>query len=164
MLSTYTANKQKLSLRHSYWRNEGTVYEHFGTDVFEAYFEKYTWDSRNGIQIGAQSILRNHPQCLHDIPKYSVIGSHFRFISQIIQFVDKTPLISNEDRNEYLRILTSQMTDYELVLFFYEGIAEERLKTLIEKHASLECLNHGMLASKTHVNLYNETAYNYQTL
>ena len=69
-------------------------------------------------------------------------------------------MIDDAERAEYTSIIRSQLSSYELVLLFYNGLTENsKLKPLLEKYSLFEDLRIDLLAAKQHREKYEESAY-----
>ena len=105
----------------------------------------------------------------NDYGVYSYISSttrfdhYFRHLYRIFKYVDSTELIEDNERYDYACIVRSQLSDYELVMLFYNCLTSNgraKFKPLIEKYAIFKNLREELLAYSDHKNLYIETAYN----
>lgn len=105
----------------------------------------------------------------NDYGVYSYISSttrfdhYFRHLYRIFKYVDSTELIEDNERYDYACIVRSQLSDYELVMLFYNCLTANgraKFKPLIEKYAIFNNLREELLADSEHKNLYKETAYN----
>lgn len=85
------------------------------------------------------------------------LGHYFRFIYNIIRLIDQ----KNTDNKIYSRIFRAQLSDYELVLIFYNCQTHlgEKLKHLVEKTALLNNMPVELLFHECHVNLFGRGAY-----
>ena len=105
----------------------------------------------------------------NDYGVYSYISSttrfdhYFRHLYRIFKYVDSTELIEDNERYDYACIVRSQLSDYELVMLFYNCLTSNgraKFKPLVEKYAIFKNLREELLANSEHKNLYIETAYN----
>jgi hypothetical protein len=94
---------------------------------------------------------------------------YFRHLYRIFKYIDETDLIDEKERYDYASIVRSQLSDYELVMLFYNclaqkdnGIEENKFKPLIEKYAIFNNLREDLLAKEEHYKLYNDGAYRYK--
>lgn len=72
--------------------------------------------------------------------QYDKIGHYYRYVYQILKFIDASKLHENE-KMVYSNILRAQMSNYELILLFVNCICYERsnkFKLLVEKAAFFE--------------------------
>lgn len=87
---------------------------------------------------------------------------YFRHLYRIFKYVDTSDLIPNNERYEYACIVRSQLSDYELVMLFYNCLTSNgraKFKPLIEKYVIFNNLREELLANAEHKKLYAETAY-----
>lgn len=104
----------------------------------------------------------------NDYGVYSYISSttrfdhYFRHLYRIFKYVDSTELIEDNERYDYACIVRSQLSDYELVILFYNCLTSNgraKFKPLIEKYVIFNNLREELLANVEHKKLYAETAY-----
>ena len=84
------------------------------------------------------------------------LDHYFRHLYRIFKFIyeaDKT-LISNDKKYEYASIVRATLSQYELVLLFYNGFSHPRFKELIEEYALLNNLRPELLATNYDRSLY----------
>lgn len=89
------------------------------------------------------------------------LGHYLRFIYNIFRYIDEAS-IGEGDKRKYARIVRSQISDYELLILFYNCIHHngvERFKPLVEKYAIFNNLPPELLLSKAHVSFYADTAF-----
>lgn len=93
---------------------------------------------------------------------------YFRCMYRIVKLVDETEVLADKDENkellkrkEYVSILRSKLSRYELVWLFYNGLTygKDKFKPLIEKYALLKNLRQDLLVSKRDIKLYSPSAY-----
>ncbi|HAS6391853.1 TPA: putative phage abortive infection protein [Vibrio parahaemolyticus] len=71
----------------------------------------------------------------------SDIGHYFRHVYQIINFIDTSTI---ENKKQYSNFIRAQLSDYELVLLFINGLSihgRDKMKPLIEKYELFEHLS-----------------------
>lgn len=104
----------------------------------------------------------------NDYGVYSYISSttrfdhYFRHLYRIFKYVDSTELIEDNERYEYACIVRSQLSDYELVMLFYNCLTANgraKFKPLIEKYSIFNNLREELLAKGEHKKEYSEKAY-----
>ena len=54
----------------------------------------------------------------------SRLGHYFRNISQIVQYIDDANFLTIHDKYQYVKMLRTQFTQYELAIFFYNSFSE----------------------------------------
>jgi hypothetical protein len=80
-------------------------------------------------------------------------------IYTIIRFIDESPFSAKQF---YIRVLTSQFSPHELVLFFYHALHSEgsaRFREYILKYGMLQNLERQNLYNYQHFVLYEKSAY-----
>lgn len=93
----------------------------------------------------------------------SLLDHYFRSLYNIYKYMDNSRLIDDAERYEYACIIRSQLSDYELVLLFYNCLTVngcEKFKPLIEKYSVFNNLREALLCSPNDKSLYATTAYN----
>ncbi|MCO4207951.1 putative phage abortive infection protein [Aeromonas hydrophila] len=101
-----------------------------------------TYHNKKGLFIHLNSVYDNFMS-----RSYSDIGHYFRYIYQIIKFIDGSKLAEN-DKFVYMNILRAQFSNYELVLLFVNCICykrSEKFKLLVEKYSFFEHIYHSDL-------------------
>lgn len=96
-----------------------------------------------------KEILKRHPNCFDEI---SVVELHhyFRYLYRILKYIDDSELIFPLEKYKYAAMLRAQLSCYELVMLYYDGLSESgrNLKPLIEKYAMLDNLDMSLLATE----------------
>lgn len=101
-------------------------------------------------------------------------GHYFRNLYRMIKSVDETDFyLTNENSKTqvdvfkikygYVSIIRAQLSDYELAWLFYNCLSEngiEKFKPLIEKYSIFDNLPHDLIPIKSHMNLYDQKAFN----
>ena len=109
-----------------------------------------------------QAIIVHGLEIYSNIPSTTRFDHYFRHLYRIYKYVDSSDLIADEERYNYACIIRSQLSDYELVMLFYNCLTEngrEKFKPLIEKYTTFNNLRDELLANKEHKKEYVETAY-----
>ena len=93
----------------------------------------------------------------------SLVSDHyFRHLYRIYKFVDTSCLIEDDERYEYTCIIRSQLSEYELVMLFYNCLTpngREKFKPLIEKYSVFKNLRYELLAKPRDREEYAQSAY-----
>ena len=87
---------------------------------------------------------------------------YFRHLYRIFKYVDTSDLILDDERYEYACIVRSQLSDYELVMLFYNCLStngKDKFKPLIERYSIFNNLRIELLADIEHKKEYSEKAY-----
>ena len=89
---------------------------------------------------------------------------YFRHLYRIIKFVADSPLLREEnDRYEYTCMVRGQLSRYELIWLYYNGLSSngyEKFKPLIERFSLLKNLRTDMLAKNVVLpTAYSQSAY-----
>lgn len=140
----------------------GNVKSQRGRDVFQFVYET----GRDMIWIGNEQRRCTHKEALSidDNVKMSVssmknmwfLDHYFRHLYRIFKYIDDSDdrVINKEKKYEYASIVRATLSQYELVMLFYNGFYHKKFKTLAEKYALMNNLRIGLLASGEDINLY----------
>lgn len=89
------------------------------------------------------------------------LSHYLRYIYNIFKFID-TSEIPPDLKKKYSSIVRSQLSDYELLIVFYNCLHEngsERFKPLVERYAIFNNLPTDLLLNPTHRHFYSQGAY-----
>jgi hypothetical protein len=96
----------------------------------------------------------------------SELSHYLRSLYRIIKYVDQSKL-SKKEKEDYIKILRSQLSNYEIMILAYNGLYSygKKFKILIEKYELLHNLNfelvlningyHSRIISDTHILIEN---------
>lgn len=138
-----------------------------GRETFEGIY-KHAVIEYNGFRHadGIVNILKQNGYIAYTAISITTRFDHyFRHLYRIYKYVDSTDLIEDVERYNYACIVRSQLSDYELVLLFYNCLTvngREKFKPLIEKYTVFNNLRTELLANSQDVNAYSAIAYNRQ--
>lgn len=88
-------------------------------------------------------------------------GHYFRNLYRIFKEIDKSK-IDGFDKQHYAKLVRAQLSEYEVLLLFYNCIwvgDGDKFKKLVEKYELLEGINYSKLIEREHYKLYEETAF-----
>ena len=96
--------------------------------------------------------------------KIFLFDHYFRYLYRIMKFVDTSSAISdNETRYQYIAMLRGQLSRYELIWLYYNGLSDmgsEKLKPLIEKYAMLKNVRQELIVdTDQYVGEYSPSAF-----
>ena len=149
--STHTQDKQRTSY------NGRTIFREIYLNL-KITISKYTY---KGIR---QAIQANDYGVYSDISDTTRFDHYFRHLYRIFKYIDSCNLITEEERYDYACIVRSQLSDYELVMLFYNCLTangKDKFKPLIETYAIFNNLREELLANAEHKKFYEVTAYHY---
>lgn len=123
--------------------------------------------SYRGRNNGIKVILKKYGLTAYsDILEITRFDHYFRHLYHIFKYINESDLIEDKERYEYASMVCSQLSDYELVMLFYNclaqkdnGVEENKFKSLIEKYAIFNNLRKDLLAKEEHLEEYNDSAY-----
>ena len=95
-----------------------------GREVFEGIYNHAIIDFNNvRYANGIRNIIRTHGNFVYsNISATTRFDHYFRHLYQIYKYVDNSDLISEDERYVYTCIIRSQLSDYKLVMLFYNCI------------------------------------------
>lgn len=123
---------------------------------------KVSIDKKHAYQGVKDAIKANNYGVYSYISATTRFDHYFRHLYRIFKYVDTSDLIPDDERYEYACIVRSQLSDYELVMLFYNcstSNGREKFKPLIEKYVIFNNLREELLANVEHKKLYADTAY-----
>ena len=96
----------------------------------------------------------------------TILDHYFRNLYRIFKFVDESPLLSDiHERYQYTSIVRGQLSRYELLWLFYNGLSvygKEKFLPLIEKYALLKNIRVELLVKIDDKDLYASSAYKFE--
>ena len=135
--------------------------EEKGRDVFQLLYENTII---TGGYVGIKDIIKSNVNNWNDKYLNSPIGfldHYFRLLYRILKYIDdsqkKIPEMTLSKRYEYASIVRATLSQYELVLLFYNCLSsngKEKFKPLIERYAIFNNLRVELLATKNEQDLY----------
>lgn len=126
-----------------------------GRDAFKEVYDKIHHSYKEGERISTYNGMRGliyaeglkgYESCASP----SFFDHYFRHLYRIFKFVKYSTLIKDEDRYEYSSIVRSQLSKYELIWLYYNGLSKygkEKFKPLIEEFALLKNLRKELLVT-----------------
>lgn len=136
-----------------------------GREVFHGAFEIAPHEASDGEDYyGMRGLLgKDGMQGYENDFSPTYFDHYFRHLYRIFKFVAISPLINDEDRYEYASMVRGQLSRYELIWLYYNGLSvygRDKFKPLIEKFALLKNLRTEMLAESIEIDVpYTDKAY-----
>lgn len=136
-----------------------------GREVFEGIY-KHAIIEYNGARHpdGIVKILKQNGYIAYPVISVTTRFDHyFRHLYHIYKFVDSSDLIEDSERYNYACIIRSQLSDYELVMMFYNCLTSNgraKFKPLIEKYSVFNNIRFELLAKANDKEEYAQEAYN----
>lgn len=167
LLSAFEVLKKNLSYKATDGA-EPYIREVTGETIFKAFYEwkaiTFKYGSDDGIN-GIKSWMLRDYKDIERCPDISVFDHYFRLLYRIVKYVNESPLIEDKDRYGYVCLLRALLSDYELVMIFYNCLGSkgyDKMKPLVEKYSLLKNLRVELLAKREHKGLFAESAYEHQ--
>ena len=94
--------------------------------------------------------------------RQSSLGHYFRTFYHLLKFIDSAPVLKTyDDKRRYVNLARAQLSAYELILIFYNGIqpVAANFRKLVEEFGLLEHLDQDLLLHAAHKKFYDK-AYN----
>ena len=92
-----------------------------------------------------------------DYKGFIILGRYFNHFYAILKFIDDA--IAIIDKQKYASILRAMLSDYELIMLFYNGINDENKIKLIERYHMFINLNFKLLTISRDSYAYYEEKY-----
>lgn len=130
---------------------------------FKTYDQSETWGIKELIKEENDILAYRH------VSEISIFDSYFRHLYRIFKYIDESQLIDETEKYSYSCIVRAQLSEYELLLLFYNALTIDdngifKFKYLIEKYAIFNNLRESMLARQHEdYKLYNGGAYVHQS-
>ncbi|WP_058962303.1 putative phage abortive infection protein [Type-E symbiont of Plautia stali] len=114
--------------------------------------------NQNELEISAKNIGLQYSH--HFNNRSQNLSHYYRFLFNFYKFIDESD-IENEDKKKYANILRAQISNYELLMLFYNSLSEngEKFKSYFEKYEVLDNLPVLKLTYRNHVLLVNEKCW-----
>jgi len=134
-----------------------------GRDVFKHHFDKLVDDLKH-YENAEVAYLKHYEKAQADF------GHYFRNLYRIIKLVDTSDFITSQSESKeiifekkysYTSIARAQLSDYELLWLFYNGLSKhgsKKFKPLIERYALLKNIPTDKLAKQEDLELYSESS------
>lgn len=145
-----------------------------GRYVFDVFYNKIyigcSGDSLNKHIYGVKGIIQyeNRPEVYLRFRDIYIFDNYFRHLYRMFKYIDVSSLIDDTERYDYACIVRAQLSNYELLMLFYNALnvrdhGELKFKQLIEKYAVFNNIREDMLA-RGHEDyiLYHGGAYEHQ--
>ena len=86
-------------------------------------------------------LIKTYHKAYH---QYKAVLSHyFRNLFYVVNFVDQSPILTEDQKKDYVKILRAQLSQYELVILAYNGMTKygEKFYPLINKYEMLKSID-----------------------
>lgn len=96
----------------------------------------------------------------------SVLGNYFRNLYLILKYIDTNEDINKNENNYYGILIRAQLTKYERLVLFYNGLSDfgyKSFKPLLEKYGFFKHLYRYELLSPEEYNMYDIKAYDFDS-
>lgn len=130
-----------------------------GKDVFPVFLDRFrkAYSPAEKTLYGGQDFETSY-EAFYD-EHNTELGHYFRMLYNIVAFVDKSDV---ENKNFYAKILRAQLSDAEVAILFYNGLAKhgvKKFKPLIEKFGLLKNVNDRDIVDPKLKNRYQASAF-----
>ncbi|MCC8070741.1 MAG: putative phage abortive infection protein [Bacteroidales bacterium] len=142
---------------------KGEVITVEGREVFRYTFEQAKYEFPNFPLEGMRKVLEvKGIDGYTDSEVTSLFDHYFRMLYRILKYTDETPLLATPaERYQYTSILRSQLSRYELIWLYYNGLSVfglEKLKPLLEKYSMLKNIREDQLVDNPSLPKYKPSA------
>lgn len=129
-----------------------TKYQHKGRDLFHYAFIEvkhyYTDKKQNKHKVfGLRELL--HEKGLKSFDEYytnTYFDHYFRHLYTILKFIDQNDWLGEKEQYKYATFLRATLSRYELVMLYYNGFFQAKMKKLMEKYHLLNNLRPELLS------------------
>lgn len=94
------------------------------------------------------------------------LGNYFRNLFFILKRIHNNDFLTIDEKNDYIILLRAQLTKYELLVLFYNGLSElgyYDFKPLLEEHGIFKHIQQSDLLEEEDYQLYNIRAFDLGT-
>lgn len=154
----------------------GLVIRKEGRDVFRLLYDTYPISANQGRAkgivipnvkqyIGLRDLFSSSSDYFEIYESNNAVGTldhYFRHLYNIFKMINEHTGFDDKAKYEYARIVRSTLSQYELILLFYNCLSshgDEKFKPLIEKYAVFNNIRKDLLAKPEDINKYVNTAY-----
>lgn len=85
------------------------------------------------------------------------LDHYFRYLYRILVYIDQSKLISEEEKYDYAAILRAQLSEYELLILFFNGLSydgKHKAKPLFEKYSLFNNIREAELNAVGSLSIY----------
>ena len=145
--------------------DNNSVFKQTGRDFFQMLYESTEINTSETSYNGLKELFSKEKYAFDYYTQLGEVGyldHYFRHLYWIFKYIDKSNILSDDNKYEYACIARSSLSQHELVILFYNGLSDngvEKFKPLIEKYALMNNLRTDLLAKPEDENLYKDGAY-----
>lgn len=134
-----------------------------GRDVFQFVYETAKhkiWpgdECRESTLKHALELSEDTKLVVASLERMWFLDHYYRHLYRIFKYIDDANenIVDAHKKYEYASIVRATLSQYELIMLFYNGFCHQKFKGLIEKYAILNNLRCGLLASDRDKRLYS---------
>lgn len=164
-----TVNNMTITLHQTYSNATGLTERNHGRQAFEKLGREVTGHigklRRENTKANKQVLLIDTiKQGYNNFDKYYQhnLGSYHRNLYFILRMINVNEVISQDEKNFYVILIRAQLSRYELLILFYNGLSEygyKDFKPLLEKYGIFKHLKKDDLVTPQDYDLYDKRAY-----
>lgn len=124
--------------------------ENIGKDIKGRVVFQYIYQQRKLEGKQLRDAIAESGIAPYEMALKGILDHYFRYLYRILKFIDETDLIDEEKKYRYASMFRAQLSEFELVLIYYNGLSNvgcEKLKPLLEKFSVLKNIRWEDLAS-----------------
>lgn len=148
---------------------DSVIFRQKGRDSFQCVYELYpievkVHDGHKDVikdveYQGLRDLFKNEKESMNIYSRNPIVGMYdhyFRHLYWIFKFIKEEERFSEDEKYKYACIVRSSLSQYELVLLYYNGLSkgQKKFKPIIEDFSLLNNLRLELLATKEERNLY----------
>lgn len=155
-----------------------------GREVFQMLYEEYPFTTDKSFKIllsgqrnedykGVKELMEKEEsterfKAYTEIKGVAKLDHYFRQLYRVFRYIDKAKsYLSEQERYEYVGEARSTLSQYELVMLFYNCLSDkgkDKFKPLIEHYAIFKNIRVELLAKAEDKNLYNQGAFKHNII
>lgn len=105
---------------------------------------KYLYEERKVYGKQLVESIRENGIVAFEMVMDGILDHYFRYFYRILKFIDDTELIDSQQKYYYASIFRAQLSRYELLFIYYNGLSKfgnQKLKPLLEKYCMFKNLS-----------------------
>lgn len=131
-----------------------------GRQIFSIIYNDKTYWGDNGKLWGLRRAIESKSLTAYELDKDIHIFDHyFRHLYRVFKYIDDSIIIDDNDKYKYASIMRSSLSQYELILLFYNCLSIngiDKFKPIVEKYALFNNLRTDLLATSKEREQYSK--------
>lgn len=144
MITLHNDIVQSIKIETIQSSKEAQIEIYTGRACFEFLYNKLNFPLTQGFRLSA--IIEGYNAFFEEYQ--DMVGHYFRNLYRTTKFIHENENLTMEEKKNYIGILRAQLSTYELLLIFYNGLSDfgsEKFLPLIKKYDLLDNMNETLL-------------------